>query len=98
MDGDVAHLRVAFELIENPQAGMIGKVYVEKDGVRPIVRGGGQSLVGRVGHDALEAHFMRQVPQDGGEAGVVLDDENEPGVGVRRSRSSSMVIRPERRR
>ena len=61
---DVARLRVALELIEHAEAGVVRQVDVEQDRARPIRDRRGQAVVGRMRHDALEAQLVREVAQD----------------------------------
>ena len=78
--GNVPGQRVAFELIEHAQPGVVGKVDVQEDGARPVGRGRRQAVVGRVRHHALKAPLVRQVAQDRGEARIVFHDQDAPGV------------------
>ena len=67
--GNVPRLRIAFELIQHAEPGMIRQVHVEQDRLRPISSGRSQPSRGRMRDHALEAHLVRQVAQDAGKGG-----------------------------
>ena len=77
VDRNVARLDVALELIEDRQSGLVGQGHVENDGARHEPPGERHGLFGRARHQRPEAHFARQVAQNGGEGGVVLDHEED---------------------
>jgi hypothetical protein len=83
---DVARLRVALELIEHAEAGVVGQVDVEQDRARPVARAPRQASL-RCARHALEAQLVRQVAQDGGEGHVVFDDQDARAVAASAGRA-----------
>ena len=79
VDRDVARLRIALELIEHAEAGVIRQIDVEQDRAGLVLRGRREPVVRRVRHDALEAELVRQVAQDRRETRVVFDDQDASG-------------------
>ena len=80
VDRDVPRVRVLLQLIEDAEARMVGQVHVEQDRARPITSCRLEAFAGRVRDDALEAHLVRELLEDRGEAQVVLDHEDDPRV------------------
>ncbi len=74
---DVAGLGIALDLIQHAQAGEVRQVHVHQDGAGAIHLRRRHALIGRMRDHALEAHLVRQVAQDHGEGGVILDHQDQ---------------------
>ena len=82
VDRDVPGGRVVLEPVEDGPAVRVGQPEIERDGGRLVLPGQRQRPVGALGHEPLEAPVARQVEQDLGEGGIVLDDEQDPVAGL----------------
>ena len=74
-DGDVAHLGVVLQAVEQPPAVEVGQAHVERDGVGPELPGGAEPVRPPGGDHDLEPVLAAEVGQDLGEGRVVLDHE-----------------------
>ncbi len=92
MNGDVARNRSALELVENLQAGTVGEIHVENNGLHLESLGRGKAVGRRLGGDAQKSQLAGEVAENPGEAQIVLDDENDPRVG----RNLSAIVLQER--
>jgi hypothetical protein len=77
VDGDVAGVGVVFEGVEHLPAGHAGQVEVEDDGVGWVGLDQIEAGLAVGGEEALEALLVGVVVDYFGEAGVVLDDEQD---------------------
>jgi hypothetical protein len=71
----VARRGIALQLVEHRETGAVGQVHVEhdrRDGEAPRRR---EAILRGVRDDGVELQLVREVPKDGGEVLVVLDDQ-----------------------
>src|ERR1700709_500189 len=77
MNRNMAGLDVLLEPIEDGEAGLIRQANVENDRVGHELLGQAQGLLGRSRDQGAKPHFAGQITQDGGEAVVVLNDQQD---------------------
>ncbi len=82
--GDVARRRAVLEHIEHGQTRAVGQAHVQHDGVRARALGQHQRLLACLGDDGLVVELARQAFEDGGELGIVFDDEERAATTIAR--------------
>ena len=68
---------IVFQTVKHAPAGGIRQPQVQKDGRRPMLARERQGLLGAAGDQGLKPLFPRQIEQDAGEVGIILDDQED---------------------